>query len=94
MLDLYQTYYVDREYTQRDLFALLQTELTIQSALYPGSYVHISPSYAIPTVCYVDTDRKAKAFFRDISALETEIHKTASYTQPTAIRFHGQDYTR
>ncbi len=92
MLELYKTYYVNRDYTQLDLFALLQAELSIQLALYPGSYVHISPSYAIPTVCYVDTDSKAKAFFRDILALETEIHKNVSYTQPTAIRFHGQDY--
>ncbi|HPJ02071.1 MAG TPA: hypothetical protein PKU80_04465 [Candidatus Limiplasma sp.] len=94
MLSLYHTYYTDRDYTQRDLFALLATELGLRSALYPGSFVHISPSYVIPAVCYVDTDRKAKAFFRDIPALEAEIHQNASYTEPTAIRFYGQDYTK
>ena len=94
MIDLYQKYYVDRNYTQMDLFALLQTELSIRSALYPGSYVHISPSYSIPTVCYVDTDRKAKAFFSDVAALENEIHNAASYREPAMIRFHGQDYRK
>ena len=94
MLSLYHTYYTDRDYTQLDLFAMLATKLGLRSALYPGSFVHISPSYAIPTVCYVDTDRKAKAFFRDIPALEAEIHQNASYTGPTAIRFYGQDYTK
>ncbi len=92
MQNLFQSYYVDREYAQFDLFHLLRAELGITAALYPGSYVQVSPSYFIPTVCYVDTDRKAKRFFSDVPALEAAIQAKANYTEPTVIRFHGLDY--
>ena len=41
------------------LFAALADTWPIERALYPGSYVDLSPSTAIASVTYVDTDARA-----------------------------------
>ena len=95
MLNLYKQWYIDRDYTQLDLFEFLSHNLNISSAIYPGSYVHISPSFFIPYVCYVDLDKKARTFFSDIPSLENYIHESVtSYKDNTTIRFYSQDYTK
>lgn len=64
----------------------------MRSACYPGSYVHVTPSFVYPRVVYVDADRKAKRFFADPRALAfISTHKT--YPQPAEVVFYGQDYT-
>ncbi|MCA9838628.1 MAG: hypothetical protein KC422_17045 [Trueperaceae bacterium] len=44
VLQTYQKYYVDRDYEQVDLFQLLKSEFAISHIIYPGSFIHISPS--------------------------------------------------
>ena len=75
------------------LFAALADAWPIERALYPGSYVDLSPSTAFRSVVYVDTDARAGRFFadRDLVALEL-----AGRTRPGAgreVRFLGTDYT-
>lgn len=94
ILELYKQWYTDRDYEQRDLFQAIAAKFDIKSVLYPGSYVHISPSFFIPYACYVDKDKKANGFFRDIEGLEKEIQKQASYSEPVQIKYHSQDYTK
>jgi len=48
----YKKYYVDREYEQVDLFRLLKEKWEINRAVYPGSFVHISPSFIFSDVVY------------------------------------------
>jgi hypothetical protein len=38
----------------------------IERGLYPGSFVHSTPSLVIPGIVYVDTDQRCKNFFEDI----------------------------
>lgn len=47
------------------LFAAVASEWGSQRALYLGSYLDLAPSTAIPSVTYVDTDRRAKRYFED-----------------------------
>lgn len=76
------------------LFGALSTGWSPTKALYPGSYLDLSPSTAIPSVTYVDTDRRAARYFAD------EVHVTAELqgrTQPgagTDIAFLHADYTK
>ena len=37
----------------------------VRRVLYPGSFVDVAPSFVWPSVTYVDTDRRAAAFFGD-----------------------------
>ena len=75
------------------LFAALVDRWPIQEALYPGSYVDLSPSTAIPSVTYVDADARAARFFADDDLVAEQL---AGRTRPgagTQVRFVAGDYT-
>ena len=75
------------------LFAALADGWPIEQALYPGSYVDLSPSTTFPSVVYVDTDPRAGRFFADPDLVAAEL---AGRTRPGAgseVRFIGADYT-
>jgi len=76
------------------LFQEVARFAAIRRVLYPGSYVHITPSHVFDEVVYVDTDPKAKRFFRqldDVRALLSELRGTP---QPVRIGFHGVDHAQ
>ncbi|GAA4879081.1 hypothetical protein [Serinicoccus chungangensis] len=76
-----------------ELFAAIADLRPVEEALYPGSYVDLSPSTAIASVTYVDTDVRAARFFADTDLVEQEL---AGRTRPgagTRVRFLAADYT-
>lgn len=76
------------------LFAALADGWPVEQALYPGSYVDLSPSTALASVVYVDTDARARRFFADRDLVRSEL---AGRTRPGAgreVRFLGADYTQ
>ena len=75
------------------LFEVISENFTLRKALYPGSYIHISPSFYIPEVVYVDTDKKAIKFFKNDSYLRV-IHKKKTYTDESILRFHPINYQK
>ena len=87
----YKKYYIDRDYEQVDLFRLLKNEYDISSAVYPGSYIHISPSFIYPIVVYIDSDKNAIKFFKSES-LEDIVKDRKEYPEDPEIVFHGIDY--
>ena len=90
-LDLYHKFFSEREFERLDLFQLLAERYAVQRVLYPGSFVHITPSFVFPDVVYVDTDRRAKKFFASPEVREyIEEHKR--YPQPANFSFHPIDY--
>ncbi len=88
----YKKYYIDRDYEQVDLFRLLRNEFNIASAVYPGSYIHISPSFIFPYVAYIDSDKDAIRFFKQ-GGLEEIVKRRKEYPEEPALEFHGTDYT-
>ena len=90
-IELYKEYFVDREFERLDLFQLLAEQFNVQSALYPGSFVHITPSFVFPKTTYVDTDKRTKQFFQFPEILDfIEQHKI--YPQSAEVSFHPTDY--
>jgi hypothetical protein len=90
-IEAYKKYYLDRDYEQVDLWRLLRDEFGISDAVYPGSYIQISPSFIFPHVVYIDSDKKAIKFFKSDSL--SELVKTRKeYPQEPKIVFHGMDY--
>lgn len=76
-----------------ELFATLAATWAPARALYPGCYLDISPSTAIPAVTYVDTDRRAARYFADHELVATELQ---GHTRPGVepdVRFLHTDYT-
>ncbi len=76
------------------LFAALADVCSVERALYPGSYVDMSPSTVFRSVTYVDTDARAARFFADTGLVRAQL---AGRTRPGAgaeVRFLAADYTR
>lgn len=90
-LQLYEKFFVDRDFERLDLFQLLAEKYGIESALYPGSFVHITPSFVFPVTVYVDTDKKAKKFFND-PAIYDFIAKRKIYSQNAYVTFYAMDF--
>lgn len=92
VIALYEKYYIDRDYEQVDLFQLLKKKYGISNVVYPGSYVHISPSFVFPYVAYIDADKKAKKFFSDANIIGKYISKRKEYKAPPHFEFYAGDY--
>ena len=90
-IQTYQKYYLDRDYEQVDLWRLLRDRFGIGKAIYPGSYIQVSPSFIFPHVVYVDADKKAIKFFKGDSLIEL-VSARKEYPQEPKIVFHGMDY--
>ena len=91
---LYKKYFVDNNFERTDLFARLRDRYQIESALYPGSFVHVTPSFYFPKVVYVDTDGQAKKFFADKIAVKKIIDHRKAYYQDPNFDFIGMNYTQ
>ncbi|WP_438855679.1 hypothetical protein [Agromyces sp. M3QZ16-3] len=80
------------------MFAAIASTWDVEAALYPGSYLDLSPSTAIPSVTYVDTDRRAARFFADSDLFRAELAR-AELAHPTTrasaarVEFLRADYT-
>jgi hypothetical protein len=77
---------------RREIFKLVAEKYDIRSALYPGSYIHIAPSFYIPLTVYVDSFKKTKLFFNDEDGVYNFIYKLRVYEEEPEIRFHPNDY--
>lgn len=90
-LDTYIEY--ERRMQRERIFELIAAKYSIQSAVYPGSYLHIAPSLYIQEVVYIDTDKKAKKFFASVDYLKY-INKNKVYDNEAQMEFYGQDYSK
>ncbi len=75
------------------MFRALAQAWAPRRALYPGCYVDLSPSSAIPEVTYVDVDRRAAAFFANGDLVRAEIPGRTVPGAGTAVEFLAADYT-
>lgn len=89
----YKKYYSDRDYEQIDLFRQIKDKWGIKRAVYPGSYVHISPSFVFSDVVYIDSDKNAKKFFK-IGEVKEFINERKEYPDVPKFSFYGIDYRK
>ena len=92
-LELFEKHYTNKDYEQLDLFVKLSEKYEIRNVLYPGSFVHITPSLVFPQVVYVDSIKKAADFFKD-PAIYAYIQKNKLYDEEGRITLHNSDYTK
>ncbi|MCZ7529675.1 MAG: hypothetical protein M5U31_04635 [Acidimicrobiia bacterium] len=74
------------------LFTAVAGATGARSALYPGSYVDLAPSFVFPAVTYVDSDKRAAAFFEDDDGIHELVAANSGPDHPE-IRFFHADYT-
>ena len=90
-IQLYPRNYVDNRFERLELFELLAKRYGIKRAVYAGSYVHITPSFAFPAVTYVDSDRRARTFFAD-PAIKQYIDGRKRYAEDTLVTYYAANY--
>ena len=76
------------------MFARLADGWPVRRALYPGSYVDLSPSTAIESVTYLDTDRRAARFFADPDLVEADLDGRCAPGAGVSVAFLEMDYTQ
>ncbi len=91
MLKLYEKYHTSRKYTLIGLFKEIKKQFNPKRVLYPGCYVHITPSLVFSDVTYIDSFRDTDKFFKDLKVIEY-INKNKEYKKKSKIKFYHQDY--
>jgi len=76
----------------RQTLLLLKKQFPIARVLYPGSWIHLTPSLVFPCVVYVDSVANAEKMLKDFEFLEY-IRKHSEVPAP-CIRTHETDYRR
>lgn len=75
------------------LFAALRDAWEPATALYPGSYLDLSPSTALPAVTYIDSDARAARFFAEEDRVAAELGGRTLPGAGAEIAFLHADYT-
>lgn len=63
------------------------------TVLYPGCFVHVTPSFYFQHVIYVDRNELAREFFAESAGVLALINNRKRYSQSPYVRFLAQDYT-
>ena len=93
MLQLYSKYHLERDDERLQLFLRLSEKFSIKKALYPGSFVHLTPALIFPFTCFVDSDRRAKRFF-DSPEVSEYISNHKIYKSNAEYKFYLSDYNK
>jgi hypothetical protein len=88
---LYEKYHTSREDERLGLFESVRAEFGVTRGLYPGCFVHLTPSFVIPQMHYVDSDRNASRFFADGFAKQL-VDRNRTYDETPSLEFHRLDY--
>ena len=62
---IYQQYVVAHGLEREDLFRLLDERFALETVLYPGCFLHVTPSFWLQHVVYVDRNDLTRRFFED-----------------------------
>ena len=92
--ELYKKYFQDNSFEREHLWELLAEQFEVKRAIYPGSFIHITPSFHIPYVAYIDTDRQAKKFFSQSEVVLKMIEKRKVYSEANEYDFLPINYAK
>lgn len=92
-IQLYNKYHLDRDYESLGLFIALAEKYQISNVMYPGCFVHITPSFIFPRVVYVDNYRNTDKFYND-PEVQKYVNKRKTYKQNAEVVFYKSDYNK
>lgn len=85
--------FINKAGDRKALYKAVAVEYGIRNAIYPGSFIDISPSLVIPDVTYIDNFKGAIRFFKQMDGIQNYIGQNKEYPETCKIFFIGQDYT-
>lgn len=75
-LEYYKLYYQGKYDPMIKLFDYLKKTFEIKTVVYPGSFIHVAPSYVFPHVTYLDVYPNIESFFVEEEVVQyLEYHK-------------------
>lgn len=89
--ELYSKFYIEKNNEQTNLFKILKEKYKPGRGLYPGSFVHITPSFYFEDMTYVDNDKRIKKFFNN-PGLVNYINRRKTYISEAVIVGIEADY--
>jgi len=92
-IDIYNKYFVENGFERLGLFEEIRNQYSIQSALYLGSFVHITPALVFPKTAFIDSDRRVRKFF-DSPEVKEFVHKNKQYKEEPNIFASQQNYEK
>lgn len=90
--ELYKKYFIDKSDERRILFKKIAALYNPQKGLYPGSFVHITPSFFISDMTYVDSDKRISKFFNDSDVFQY-VKSNQIYDEQPAIAGIQADFS-
>ena len=91
MIELYTKHHSEKEYTSIGLFREIKKNFNPKRIIYPGCYVHITPSLIFSDVTYVDSFKNTQKFYES-SEVKEFIDANKEYDDKTKFEFYHQDY--
>ena len=92
-LQLYEKYFVDNQSERPGLFRAIKERYSCTSAVYPGSFIHVTPSLIFENTVYIDSDRRVQKFFDDPEILKW-VESNKEYEAETVIHGFQQNYSK
>lgn len=89
----YKKYVADMGLERAEVFQAVRQWADVAAVLYPGCFIHVTPSFSFQHVVYVDYNDLARQFFADAPGVTRFVTGRKQYRQPPYIRFIAQDYT-
>jgi len=89
--ELYKKYFIDIGIERLEIFKLIKEKFNINRVLYPGSFVHISPSFFFPEVIYLDLDKRCKKFFSQKETI-AYIESKKEYNQEPILKYYEMSF--
>lgn len=90
---LYKQYFIDKNDERLELFRILKSRFNVKNGIYPGSFVHITPSIFIPEMVYVDNDKRIDKFYSD-KHIKKYIESIKEYDEEVKITGFQLDYNK
>ena len=89
---LYQQYFIDKHDERKMLFKKITELYQAQKGIYPGSFVHITPSFYIQDMTYIDSDKRISSFFENEKVLHF-IEKNKQYNGRPSLHWYQADFS-
>lgn len=90
----YQKLYCEMGFERSVLFEVISKIYKCTYVLYPGSSVHITPSFYFRHVAYIDKSEISNLFFEDIDEVIKYVNENKKYRQSPYIQFLNEDFTK
>ena len=90
-LEKYLSYYGGINDPHLEAFRLIKKKCEVESVLYAGSWIHLTPSLVFPYVVYIDFFAEMDSMFNDPELLEY-IESNSETIKKPVIKLHKADY--